>query len=232
MATEDPSEPSFGRSADRMGPLVRRHVHAGAGLIILGVVQFVLAMIVVQWRYAGYSDLGNYVSDLGGPHSPWAAVFNDSIRLLAVLAFVGVLLIRSAFAPRTSSRVGLGLLGLALIGAFLVGQFPEGSPQFGGNIHDYVSDLTFIASALALLILPFGMFRDTRWDGFRFYTFLSGLITAIAIVLYDQGLDGPLGVGGMERLIIAPVLLWGFVIGVHLLRLRAYAPKFPRAVPA
>jgi hypothetical membrane protein len=213
---------------------VRRNVHRGAGLIIFAIVQFVVAMIVVQYKYPGYSLSGNFVSDLGGPHSPWAWFFNGSIRVLGVLGFAGVALIRSAFADRRSSQVGLSLLALALVGAFLAGQFPEGSGNLfrGLPIHDAVSDLTFLTSAFGLLVLPTAMFRDTRWDGFRFYTFLSGLITLIAILLFAFGVEGALGPGGMERLIIAPPLLWGVVIGVHLLRLRKYAPKVYSTRPA
>lgn len=187
--------------------------------------QFVVAMIVTQLRYPGYSDLANYVSDLGSSSSPWAFVFNDSIRLLAVLAVLGTILIRPAFAPRTSNRIGLSALVVASLGAFLVGTFPENSPQLNGNIHSVVSLVTFLGSGIALLTLGPGMMRDTRWEGFRGYTFFSGIITIVALVLFVAVPNPPLiGPGGVERIIIAPILLWALVVGAHLLRLRAYAP--------
>ncbi|MGA7924024.1 MAG: DUF998 domain-containing protein [Thermoplasmata archaeon] len=211
----------------RLGPLVRRNVHRGGALLILGAVQFIVAMIVVQFEYPGYTDFGNYISDLGGSHSPWAWLFNISIRVLGILGILALILIRTAFPDRSSARVGLGFLGLTVIGAFLVGSYPEGSPY---GLHGIFSDLTFISAALGLLIISFAMLRDTRWVGFRFYTFLSGLVTAVAIILFSYGLVGPLGVGGMERLIVAPILLWAILVGVHLLNLPTYAPGIRRSV--
>lgn len=215
----------------RMGPLVRRSAHVGAAIVIVAIVQYVIAMIVVQLHYPGYTAFGNSISDLGNPTlSPWHAVFNISIMVLGVLGIVSVILIRSAFPDRASSKVGLFFVGLALVGAFLVGTFPEGSPEFGGNIHGYVSDLTFVSAGLGLLVLSGAMLRDTRWAGYRFYTFISAVVTFIAIILSSLGLWGALGPGGMERLIVAPALLWGIVIGIHVLRLPAYAPRLPRPV--
>jgi hypothetical membrane protein len=68
------------------------------------------------------------------------------------------------------------------------------------------------------------MFRDTRWDGFRTYTVLSGFVALIAVALFANKVYAGLGVGGMERLIVAPVLLWALVVGVHLVRIPTYAP--------
>jgi hypothetical membrane protein len=215
----------------RMGPLVHRAVHVGGALSIVAVVQFIIAMIVVQLQYPGYSAFGNAISDLGNPDkSPWHAVFNGSIIALGILGILAVILVRTAFPNRASSKVGLFFLGLTLLGAILVGVFPETSPELGGNIHHYVTDLTFISAGFALLILSGAMLRDTRWVGYRFYTFISAVVTFIAIILYSFDAWGALGPGGIERLIVAPVLLWGIVVGIHVLRLPAYAPRLPRPV--
>jgi hypothetical membrane protein len=214
------------------GPLVRRRAKLGGALYVLGSVQFWVAMAVAQLAYPGYSLAGNYISDLGGPHSPDAWVFNDSIRVLGILAIVGAFLIRSAFGAKRSARVGLVFVGIAGLGAFLVGTFPEGSPELNGGIHSIVSLVTFLFSGFALLSLSAAMLRDTRWDGFRFYTFISGVVDLVALALYAAKLYGPLGPGGMERLIVAPILLWAVVVGIHLLRLPTYAQSpFPKAVP-
>ncbi|MCI4318392.1 MAG: DUF998 domain-containing protein, partial [Thermoplasmata archaeon] len=121
-------------------------------------------MIVVQWKYPGYSDFGNYVSDLGSSNSPWAWLFNDSIRILGLLTLGGAYLLFRAFPRRTSSRLGVALLMMAGVGAIGVGTFPEGSPELGGGIHSLVSLVTFLGSALSLIVLSLAMLRDTRWD--------------------------------------------------------------------
>lgn len=207
-----------------LGPLVHRTARAGGGVLIVGVLQFIAGMVIAQLGFKDYSLTGNYISDLGGPQSPLAWVFNDTIRILGVLGFLGVIMIRSAFPDRLTAKVGLWFLAVAVVGAFLVGTYPETSPELGGNIHSVVSAITFIGSGLALVTLSLAMFRDTRWEGYRGYTFLSGIVTLIALVLFQENLNGPLGVGGMERLIVAPILLWALLIGIHLLRMPTYAP--------
>jgi hypothetical membrane protein len=205
-----------------LGPLIPIQARRAGGVLLVGSVQFVIAMIAVQLKYPGYSDFGNYISDLGGAHSPWAAVFNGSVIVLGLLTILGAYLLLSAFNRRLSRTLGIGLLGISGIGAILVGIFPENSTALGGHMHTIAAFLAFIASGLALLILPAAMLRDTRWDGYRAFTFLLGIITLVAIGLYATSKWGALGPGGVERLIVAPILLWLIVVGIHLLSLPVY----------
>jgi hypothetical membrane protein len=200
-----------------LGPLIRRRARYGGAVLALGSLQFVGAMVVVQLGYPGYSDLGNSVSDLGGSSSPRALLFNVSVVLLGVLAILAVGLVRSAFRKGFGARAGLGLLALAGVGAIGVGFFPEGN-----HLHSSFSGLAFVASGAALLLLALGMLRDTRWDGYRLFTFVGGVVTFVGIALFTGPSTLGLGAGGAERLVIAPVLLWAVVAGVHLLRLPVY----------
>lgn len=206
------------------GPLVRRSARLGGALILVGSLQFVAAMVAVQLKYPGYSDTANYVSDLGSSTSPWASVFNVSIRVLGILGIVGTLLLRSAFASKTTAHLGLGALIVAFLGAIGVGLFPENSTWPFSGVHSVVSLVAFLGSAVALVLLALAMSRDTRWQGMRLYSFLSGLVTFIALALFVEGQYLGIGPGGMERLVIAPILLWAVVLGVHLARLRVYSP--------
>ncbi len=211
-----------------LGPMVYRSAHAGAVLMVVGVLQYLVGMAVAQVLYpwTKYSLTQNYVSDLGSPGTTeHALVFNTSIRILGLLAVLAAALIRSAFFPKTTARLGLVGLALAGIGAFLVGTFPEDSPYLGGNIHSLVSLWTFLFSGFALVFLGLAMVRDTRWKGFRLYTFLSGIVTWVAMGLFASGDYLGLGPGGMERVIIAPILLWGFLGGLHLLRIPRFRPQ-------
>jgi hypothetical membrane protein len=83
----------------------------------------------------------------------------------------------------------------------------------------------FIGANLGLVVLGFAMFRDTRWDGYRSYTLFSGIIGLVALILFVTKVFVGLGVGGMERLIVAPLLLWQIVVSIHLLRVPTYAPR-------
>lgn len=210
---------------ERLGPLVRPEVRQGGALLALGSVQFIAAMIVAQLAYPHYSDFSNYISDLGAhtstASSPLAWLFNGSICLLGILGVVGTYLIRTAFPNRTTARVGLAFLMVAEVFAFLVGVFPEQTPH---NIHTDVSSVTFVAAGLALLVLGFAMFRDTRWDGYRGYTFFSGVVTFVAIVLFQANVGGAGYQGFLERIIVAPILLWAILAGVHLAQMPTFAP--------
>jgi hypothetical membrane protein len=223
----------------RYGPLVHRSVRHGAIVWIVAVLQFVAAMIVTQLKFANYSLTKNLISDLGANTcgtfsgryvcSPWYYVFDASVVILGILVIVGVILIRTAFPARGTRTVGLGLLAIAQIGAIGVGLSPE---TYNPTIHAFSAALAFVGANLALLVLGIAMFRDTRWDGYRAYTMLSGLVGLIAFGLFATGADGPLGAGGMERLIIAPLLLWTLVVGIHLVRIPTYAPPGLRGTKA
>jgi len=230
----------------RYGPLVHRSVHHGAVLWLVGVVQFLAAMIVTQlgWTNPTYSLTQNYISDLGAVHcglfasrticSPWHLVFDISIVLLGVFLILGVLLLPSAFPNRRSRTLGLGLLVASGFGAIGVGLFPE---DVNLNAHTVSALLAFAGGGFALIVLGVAMFRDTRWDGYRAYSMLSGLVALVALLLFALhswhwgGLWSDLGAGGIERLIVAPVLLWALVVGIHLRRIPSFAPRqLPKTV--
>jgi len=209
---------------------VGRSVRWGGTLIAVGVVQFVVAMGVVQTRYGGYSLLTNYISDLGNTStSPLNAVFNVSIGILGIFAFFGILLAWSGF-PRGGSRVaGLFLFLVASIAAILVGLYPE---NVNGPVHDFVSLMVFLPGGLALVILSVGMREGTRWFGYRAFSLILGLVTLLSLAYYapTQAYSTTWDPGLVERLIVFPILLWGFVAGVHLARLPRFSPTV-RATP-
>lgn len=208
----------------RLGPLVTGSAKTGGALLALGSAQFVVAMVLVQWRYPGYTDLGNYISDLGGPSSPWAVVFNGSLVALGLIGILGTLLIRGAFPSKRLPRLGLGFLLLAEFAAILIGIFHETNDgDWQDRVHTIVSAVTFLSSGFALLFLGVGTFRDTRWDGYRGYTFLSGIFTLASIALFEVNPGNGL-VGLWERLVVAPILLWAILAGQHLIRLPSFAP--------
>jgi len=133
-----------------------------------------------------------------------------------------VLLVRTGFPLRRTSAVGLGLLVLAGLGAIGIGFTPE---NVNWPVHELLSLVTFVGANLGLVVLSLAMFRDTRWSGYRAYTLFSGLIGLVATLLLVRGIYAGLGAGGMERLVVAPVLLWLVVVSAHLLRIPQFAPR-------
>jgi hypothetical membrane protein len=207
------------------GARVHRTVRTGALLLVFGAVEFIVGMIAVQSQYAGYSLSQNYISDLGGAHSPWALGFDASVILLGLCAIFGVLLIWDAFDDRPSRGVGLSFVLIGGIGAVGVGVFPETTPVLNGAMHDIVSDIAFVGAGIGLTVVSFAMVGGPHWRLSRPFTLLCGLVTLIAIVLFTTGYYVGLGPGGMERLIVAPILLWAIVEGIHIARLPRFAPS-------
>jgi len=204
---------------------VGRPVRWGGVLIALGVTQFAVAMAWVQSRYAGYSLLTNYISDLGNTStSPLPWVFNGSIIALGVFALLGILLAWGGF-PRGGPRVaGLFFLLIASVAAILVGLYPE---NVNGSVHDLASLLVFLPGGLALVILSFGMGERSLWNGYRAFSLLLGLVTLVSLAYYapTQSYNTTWDPGLIERLIVYPILLWGFFAGLHLVRLPRFSPS-------
>ena len=203
-------------------PSSHRTVTVGAALIGLGVVQFTVAMALVQLAYPGYSDAANYISDLGNTAaSPWHWVFNVSIILLGVLAFFGILLGWSGFPPGAARGVGLLLLLVASIGAILVGVFPE---NVNPTVHGLASLTVFGPGGVALVIVGSGLSRGTGWHGLRWTSVVLGVVTLVSLAYYvpTQISNTTWDPGLVERLIVAPILIWGFLAAIRLARSPAH----------
>ncbi|MGA8303483.1 MAG: DUF998 domain-containing protein [Thermoplasmata archaeon] len=196
-----------------------RSTAVGAGLIALAVVQFTVAMIVVQLRYPGYSDLANYISDLGNTAtSPWYGVFNVSIILLGVLAFAGILLAWNGFPSGVARAVGLSLLLVASVGAILVGYFPE---NVNPTVHRLASLTVFGPGGVALILVASGLRPGTTWHWLRWISVVLGLVTLVSLAYYvpTQAVNSTWDPGLVERFIVAPILIWGVLAAVNLNRL-------------
>lgn len=201
-------------------------VRIGGLLWIVGAIQFVIAMIVVQLAWTTpYNLAENAISDLGAAHcaenamgtsyvcSPLHVVFNVSIVLLGILIAAGVVGARSAFPPGRVARAGTIVLVIAGVGATMVGVFPE---DVQGVAHSLGALLAFVGAAAALVLFGISMIGDSSWNGYRQLSFACGILSGGTIVASNISEQwGPLGFGGLERLIVAPALLWLVVVGLH-----------------
>jgi hypothetical membrane protein len=182
---------------------------AGA-LFFIAAFQFVLGLIAAEALYPGYSVSDNYISDLGvGPSS---AIFNSSVFLLGLLLIIGAYFLQRAF----NFTVLTVLVVLTAVGAMGVGVFTENSPP----IHEIVSFIAFLFSGLSaifsvvcsyvhkfkLVKMPFSVISVTL-----------GLMTLGAMVLFASKTYLGLGVGGMERMIAYPSLMWAAGFGGYLI---------------
>ncbi|TLX98449.1 MAG: DUF998 domain-containing protein [Thaumarchaeota archaeon] len=184
---------------------------AGAALFA-GVVQFALAMFLAEFLYPGYSVSGSAISDLGATctkgvcHTvqPSSTIFNLSIILAGLLVLVSGYYLRRAV--RANAIVAFTLTaGAAMVG---VGVFPETFSV----IHGIVSLITFLSISFAAI----AAYKVER-SPLSYFSVLLGIFSLVATILYVDGEYLGLGVGGMERMIVYPVLLWSIAFSGELI---------------
>ncbi|PLC63609.1 hypothetical protein B7L70_11415 [Vulcanisaeta sp. EB80] len=176
-----------------------------AGLLgIIGVIEFLLAMLVAEALYPGYSVSMNYISDLGVGRT--AIIFNSSIIVMGLL-----LIIASALYPQLSKALAT-TIALTGIGAVGVGIFPETVYQ----IHVIFALIAFFFASIS----SYPAARISRGPGRVLWPVL-GTMGLIALALLITGtITGTylgLGPGGMERMIVYPNLLWALGFGTELM---------------
>jgi len=182
---------------------------AGA-LIFVAVTQFVLGVIVAEALYPGYSISDNYLSELGtGPSS---MIFNLSVFLRGLLLIIGAYFLHRAF---NFTMLTLTLV-LAAVGSMGVGIFTLDIAL----IHNIVSWLFFLFSGLsaifAVVCSHVHGFKLMKMP-FSAISIILGLIELGGFALFVGGIDFGLGVGGMQRMVIYPVLLWLAGFGGYLM---------------
>jgi len=185
---------------------------AGA-ILFIGALEFVFGLNLAEDFYPGYSVSMNYISDLGANCDvtcnivqPSSAIFNSSVFLLGLLVLVATFFIFRAYRTKLLSA----LLVLAGIGAMGVGVFSETSPI----MHWIVSLIAFLFGGLSALA-SFKIEKAPK----NYLSVVLGILTLTALFLFVSGeflgLGNFLGLGpgGMERLIVYPVMLWAIGLG-------------------
>jgi hypothetical membrane protein len=180
--------------------------------IFAGAVQFSIGLILAEIYYPGYDVSMNAVSDLGATckdsvcviHQPTSTIFNSSIVLLGILILVGAFFLNRAFHWKPATA----MIALAGIGAMGVGLFPETT----GVWHGIFSLIVFLFAGLSAVVTA----RFQKKPMF-YFSILLGFVTLAALFLYVGSVYLGLGPGGMERMIVYPVLLWSVAFGGHLM---------------
>jgi hypothetical membrane protein len=187
---------------------------AGSLLTVAGVT-ILLGIITAEALYSSaYTTGGSEISDLGGTRPPNSLIFQPSAMIfdLSMVAIGILVLAGSGFVHRVFGRrsvtIPLTVLG---IGALGVGLFPGNT----GAPHQIFAMTTFIAGGVAAVSAA----RVTTAP-FRFVSLLLGavsLVTLISTLLLGNGSPMTvLGIGGIERWIVYPVILWIIAFGGYL----------------
>lgn len=187
---------------------------AGALLFLAGALAF-LGIITAEALYPGYSASQNQISDLGAsqpPNSiivqPSAAIFDAVMIISGLLIMAAAYYIYRAFMRRAVSII-MALFGVGVLG---VGIFPGNY----GELHAIFALLTFIFGGLSAIAA-----YKVETSPFRYFSIAMGAISLLDLLLYFiLGSSSPffaLGLGGLERWIAYPILLWSTGFGGYLM---------------
>ena len=135
---------------------------------------------------------------------PSASIFNGSTIVLGILVVSSAHSLQKAFGQKVFSLfilfAGFGVTG--------VGLFPETT----GIIHLAVAFVAFIFMGLTVITSH----RIVR-SPLNYFSVILGVLSLAAMVLFMTGNNLGLGVGGMERMIMYPVLIWGLAFAGFLI---------------
>lgn len=174
---------------------------AGVFLFLASVIALMGIITAEAYYPQGYSTRTNEISDLGATrppesvsYQPSATIFNLSMIITGVLVLSAVVLLILIKYHKPTVLI-TGLFGVGVLG---VGVFPGNT----GTPHVLMAMLTFLAGGVAAIVSS----RQLKsWLG---YAFMALGLTAL-IFWFGAGFFIPfLGMGGTERWIAYPVLLW------------------------
>jgi hypothetical membrane protein len=190
-------------------------VVAGALLFAAGVIAF-MGIITAETLYpAGYSTSQNAISDLGATeppgsviHEPAATVFNSVMIAAGLLILAGAVCL-GVGTNKVAAALFAGLTGLGILG---VGVFPGDT----GNIHAILAMVAFAAGGVAAIVSV-----TVEGPPFSVISALLGVVSLAVLILYlvlgDRSPMAPLGIGGEERWIAYPIMVWVMSLGGYLM---------------
>jgi hypothetical membrane protein len=200
-----------------MMTVIRQRLPAVAG-VVYSCTGFVLLMgiITAETKYPLFRHYTTRqeISDLGGTRPPHGLVTQPSAMIFdTTMLIAGVLLLAGAFALWRiyRNRVLTVVSTLFGAGALLVGIFPGNTAP-----HPAVAMIAFVFSALTAI----AVFRVTSAP-FRFMSLAVGLLSLVALIAGELGDNSPvvtsIGIGGTERWVVFPIILWLAFFGGYLL---------------
>jgi len=181
-------------------------------LLIIGGVQFIIALTIAEAIYLDYSVANNYISDLGVWSKSSAIVFNPSIILLGI-----TILVASVYIERHYNLVKMiYLYVLSGVGTLGVGLFPKDTFLINGVPvpHTVSALLAFVIGGATAA----ATYKITK-SPFRYLSAILGIATLVAFVVFLTTIESSalgLGVGGLERMMAYPTLLWIVSFGGYL----------------
>lgn len=189
------------------------HKSAGVFLFLAGAL-ILMGIITAEIFYpAPYSTAKNYISTLGSsppPNSiiyqPSAAIFDNSLKLAGILILIGSYFLYKA--TKNKLVFSLVIMGIGTIG---VGVFPA----FHAKLHPIVALASLGGGGVAAIVTS----KLTKPP----FSHLAIILGSISLFFLIVGLGLPqfivptLGVGGAERFVAYPNVIWLMGLGGYLM---------------
>lgn len=202
------------RREPRPAPSRKRATVAGVLLSLTGI-GIIMSTITNEALYPvarHYSTFANAISDLGGTEPPNSYMVEPNrLIFIVTMAISGALVLASTYllwqvVQRRRVLVALGIFGVGLLG---IAVFP-------GNVatwHPWFALVCFVGGSVAAILS-----RRILDAPVRYFAAALGTVALVATIaglefFEDWGPQAWIGVGGVERWIAYPVLLWLVVFG-------------------
>ena len=198
---------------------------AGGAMLLAGALQFLLGLFIAEALYPGYDVGANPVSDLGATcregascfvEQPASAVFTLIMLALGTLVLLaGLLFYTSTNELRFSVLLSIG--GAGILGA---GIFNE-----TWGVHGLFALIAFTCVPVAGMVGYRVVSPSLRFVSVGLPALaLLGLVWQLAGTYGPSSWFGALGDGGVERIIVYPVLFWMIVTGASVISGRESHP--------
>ena len=189
---------------------------------IISALLYLIMVIIGGALIPGYSHLTETVSELlvaGAPNRPLLATLMISSSVLGILFPIGL---HRGINEGMGSKVGAVFLILAAVLGILTTYFPQdpGGPPvtFAGTMHVVLLIPMVVFSLGAFLAFWRRLPNDSLWAGYDKYSLVTFIIAVPLGVVSAVSLDSPY-LGLLERISVAVILQWGFVMAIKLFRL-------------
>jgi hypothetical membrane protein len=188
---------------------------------IIAPILFTFLVAVESLLRQGYSQISNYVSELG--IGSYAIIQNTNFIVFGVLTILFALGIEANLpASRGRSKKGavwlltVSGLGVTFAGGtlILIGVFPDDYVFGAHTLAAFVAFLALIASQL-LTWRALKTDEDALWGHYRTYSLVSGLVSLALLFVFIYTLDTAYH-GATERAFIAVPLIWLAITGIKL----------------
>lgn len=189
-------------------------LYSTAGFVLL------MGILTAEMKYPVWRHYSTRqeISDLGGSDPPHSIITQPSATIFNVtMLTAGVLILAATWAAwrHYQHRVLAIAAGLFGLGVFLVGVFPGNT----GGTHAAVAMIAFVFSGVTAI----AAFKVTT-SPFRWMSLALGVVSLGFLAVGELGENSvvakAIGLGGIERWMVYPVILWLPFFGGHLLSAR------------